>query len=419
MSLVKIGGSIIGGLVLVFACSANDGKQNQLGVPGGDGGSSAGGSSGASGKGGGGASKSTGGAGGGFNLDAGPPGDAPSGDAPCNAVSQEAKQSYQPADIIWAVDTSGSMAEESAAVQASINTFSNQIIASGIDVHVVMIAGYPVCVFGICGPGICVQPPLGTGQCAQVGGDSKPPTFFHHPSAVVNSVDGASVLVNQFPSYRQMLRPGTKKYVVVVTDDDSRTTGGSGNPGVYDNNPDRFIADFTAVDPMMQDASGNRAWSLSAVYAPTACPNASATGDVWKAIVDKTGGVHGDICSCTQPAPCAQTFKAVLDQLATKVIQASKPLDCEWSIPAAPSGQTFDPNKVNVELIDQINGSKDDVYHVQDQSKCDPNIGGWYYDNNQTPTRVIACPASCTKIKSLAQGKVNVLFGCKTKDIPF
>jgi hypothetical protein len=55
---------------------------------------------------------------------------------------------------------------------------------------------------------------------------------------------------------------------------------------------------------------------------------------------------------------------------------------------------------------------------VADAAACDPNVGGWYYDNNQTPTRVIACPASCTKIKGLTQGKVNVLFGCATKNIP-
>ena len=151
---------------------------------------------------------------------------------------------------------------------------------------------------------------------------------------------------------------------------------------------------------------------------PRSAANASATGDVWKAIVDKTQGVHGDICACTQPATCLQTFQAVLNQLATKVITGSKPLECEWAIPPAPAGQTFDPSKVNVELIDQSNGIKDDVYHVTDASACDPNIGGWYYDNNQTPARVIACPASCTKIKSLTLGKVNVLFGCKTRDIP-
>src|SRR5262245_7343663 len=49
-------------------------------------------------------------------------------DAACNAVTEEAKQAYAPADIIWAVDTSGSMVEESLAVQLNINTFSQQIV---------------------------------------------------------------------------------------------------------------------------------------------------------------------------------------------------------------------------------------------------------------------------------------------------
>ena len=153
--------------------------------------------------------------------------------------------------------------------------------------------------------------------------------------------------------------------------------------------------------------------------APALAQGGSSKTTLSGSVVDKTGGVHGDLCACDQPAPCAQAFQAVIDQLATKVIQGSKPLDCEWTIPPPPTGQTFDSGKVNVEVIDQTNGIKDDVYHVTDVGACDPMIGGWYYDNNMSPTRVIACPASCTKIKGLANGKVNVLFGCKTKDIPF
>ena len=165
MAMGKIAGSIIGGLAVLFACSANDGKQSQLGPTGGGSGTTSGGTSGQGGSG-----ARPGGAGGGFLLDSGGLSDAPAGDAPCQAVSEEAKTSLQPADIIWAVDTSGSMIDEAAAVQNSINAFSQQIVASGIDVHVVMTRRLSDLRFGLsASPAICVAPPLGTGQCMPVG----------------------------------------------------------------------------------------------------------------------------------------------------------------------------------------------------------------------------------------------------------
>ncbi len=51
------------------------------------------------------------------------------------------------------------------------------------------------------------------------------PHFWHHPLAAIESVDAAAQLVKLFPAYKFMLRPGVKKYVVVVTDDDSKNDG--------------------------------------------------------------------------------------------------------------------------------------------------------------------------------------------------
>src|SRR5262245_52109748 len=54
-------------------------------------------------------------------------------DGACEAIAQEAKPELQPADIIWAIDTSGSMTEETNFVIQQMNNFSQQIVASGID----------------------------------------------------------------------------------------------------------------------------------------------------------------------------------------------------------------------------------------------------------------------------------------------
>ena len=402
-------GLVVCGMGLAAACSANSAAGGD-----GDGGGPAGGGTAGSGAGGFGAGGSTfGGSGGGIAPDSGSGGTGNVGDSGCSAYTDEAKQTYEPADIIWAVDTSGSMVEEAAAVQNNINAFSQQIAQSGIDVHVVMLAAYPFLIL----PGICVPPPLGSGQCSPPGADSKLPAFWHHPSAVIESVDAALRLVQRFPDYKFMLRPGVKKYVVVVTDDDSKNDpNSSGDAGKYDNNPTGFINDYNAIDPMM-----NGTWKLSALYSFTQCSNAANIGTVWKQIVTATGGVHGDICSCPpgQATQCSATFQKVFDELAKKIITGSKPLACEWTIPPPAPGKQLDPNKVNVEFVDKGSGAPETIYHVDDASKCDAKLGGWYYNDNKAPTTIKLCPASCTKVTAAPQGsKMNVVFGCATLNIP-
>src|ERR1700753_1590776 len=67
---------------------------------------------------------------------------ADNGDA-CKAVVQQAEKQTGRADIVFVLDNSGSMAQEVSAVQSNLNSFSTQIEASGIDVHVVVISAPP------------------------------------------------------------------------------------------------------------------------------------------------------------------------------------------------------------------------------------------------------------------------------------
>jgi len=402
----------LGLCLLMIGCAATTAEG---GAPGG-----AEGGSGAVPSGGGGSIALGGGAGsgGGLNLDAGQPasgGTANVGDSGCAAYSDEATQSFEPADVIWAVDTSCSMVEEAGAVQSNMAAFSQQIVASGIDVHVVLLSDYGALIPPI--PGVCVPAPLGSGKCPPFGSDSNLPRFWHQPFAVIESVDAAKKLVQFFPQYKFMLRPGVKKYLVVVTDDDSKNDpNSSGDAGKYDNDPSAFIADFSALDPMMAGS-----WKLSAIYAPIACPNATHVGTVWNKLVTATGGVHGDICACPpgQPQSCAQTFQKVFDELAKKIISGSKPLACDWAIPPPEPGKTLDPTKVNVDFIDGSSGAPTAIFHVADASKCDTTLGGWYYDDNQAPKQIKLCPTSCKLVSGAGAGsKLSVKFGCATLEIP-
>lgn len=344
----------------------------------------------------------------------------------CAAVSETAQPKKQPADIIWAIDTSGSMGEESYLVRTQMNSFSNQIIQSGIDVHVVMIAEPPPPFFPcsgplMCPPGICIDPPLGSGACPA---DENPPHYFHIKITdqadsdwigdsvgqfwSVFSDDGMHVIYHSYNDWGPYLRPEATHAFAVITDDDARlddaTTGKN-----YHTDPDSFIADITALDPLLDDGSGNPNWTLSAIYCFTDCPDAAMVGSTWQYVVDQTNGIKGDLCQ--------QDFQPVFDDLADAIIVAAAELPCQWDIPDPPEGESLDPDRVNVEFTDG-DGNTSDIYKVDDEESCDPTQGGWYYDDNQSPETIILCPASCDEVSSDPSGHIDILFGCATKPMP-
>jgi len=54
-----------------------------------------------------------------------------------------------------------------------------------------------------------------------------------------------------------------------------------------------------------------------------------------------------------------------------------------------------------------------------DGSGCDAR-GGWYYDRDPmsgAPTKITACPATCTMLQTDLDGKVDVVLGCPTIDV--
>jgi hypothetical protein len=55
---------------------------------------------------------------------------------------------------------------------------------------------------------------------------------------------------------------------------------------------------------------------------------------------------------------------------------------------------------------------------VADAASCDPQQGGWYYDDNVNPTTIILCQASCDEVSGDPNGHIDILFGCATEPMP-
>jgi hypothetical protein len=69
---------------------------------------------------------------------------------------------------------------------------------------------------------------------------------------------------------------------------------------------------------------------------------------------------------------------------------------------------------VNVEFT-PTSGVKETIFRVDSKDACQDPAGGWYYDNGDAPTTVLACPQSCTKIQADNNAKIAIAFGCASK----
>jgi hypothetical protein len=83
--------------------------------------------------------------------------------------------------------------------------------------------------------------------------------------------------------------------------------------------------------------------------------------------------------------------------------------------PDAPPGTTFDKAKVNVQFHPAGRGSVD-FGNVPSAADCARTTSdAWYYDNNDSPTKVLVCPNTCNgTLHNSAGSEVDIVFGCGT-----
>jgi len=304
----------------------------------------------------------------------------------CAEVKVEAENKKQPADIIFVIDNSGSMEYEEGEVKSHMNEFSSQIIDSGIDAHVVLLSNN----------NICIGAPLGSGQCPN---DSKEPNYLH-VNVGIGSNNALSQLLSTVDEWQDMMRPDGAKHVIVVSDDDSNMGAGT------------FSNEFKALGPSYQDYKFHAivgTWDagdvLKCVGDAFCCATIADEGKVYMSLVSMTGGVLGPLCDGGN-----QKFDELFDTLSTEVVQEAT-IACEWEIPE-PMGMEIDFGKVNVDYLDGM-GDKQPIPKVDGADACG-DLEAWYYDDEDMPTKIFACPTLCMKIQGNKEAKVDVKFGCES-----
>jgi hypothetical protein len=317
----------------------------------------------------------------------------------CAAISQQARNQRASVDIIIAVDNSGSMSEEIAFVRDQLNVFSERVAESGVDVHIILIsAPYTP-------PaakrdddddddesdegednGLCIAPPLGSGSCPS---DSRGMRFLH-VAQEVRSHDALALIIETFPAWQARLRAESNKVFVVVSDD------------AADESPQWFEQRIAALPGGLFPS-----WSFSGIFCFSKCPEAAAIGVGYSELVRRTGCVAGDLCQ--------QDFGPVFEALAHAIV-ASSALACSWDIPAPPAGLAFDRDRVNVQYRG-ANTAPTQLLQTTSSADCGPT-GGWHYDDEAAPQRILACPVSCAALQSDPGAEVDVLFGCDSQLAP-
>jgi hypothetical protein len=369
----------------------------------------------------------------------------------CAAISQRAG-SARPVDITFVIDNSGSMTEEIAAVEDRINAdFAKIIEESGVDYRVIMVARFgkhPQNSGEAGAQDLCIRAPLGPNDCS---GTSKlahrPPRFFHYDSEVM-STDAWCKLLDGFRSpqylassgWSEFARPEAFKSFVIISDDDNGcvthlATERSPTPEALIDDVEAFVFKDPATNAKRFDealtrlstnqfgtrerrnyrvhsiigAVGNPAgdgtWSAADPIQSDVCPTAVAAGVNHQALSVLTGGLRYPICN-------HGNFDVVFHALAEDAIRASR-LACEWALPPPPVGQSFDSGLVNLDYKPGNGTGTHTIPKVAKEAQCGTS-GGWYYDEDTHPTKIIACPTTCDVLEADQKGEISIALGCAT-----
>lgn len=373
----------------------------------------------------------------------------------CAALAATATSSFRPIDVIFLVDNSGSMSEEIAAVERSINRdFAEIMDRSGLDYRVIMVSRY-----GLAGHSvgqsenpICVGPPLSPSGC---DGAAKAPAnagrFFHY-SANVQSKDGWCVLLGSYDQpdeygdtaragwvslapmgWRKYLRPEAFKTFIAIGDDEvdcrvgartfsdhSTASGGEVAAQAFDAtllslSPEQF-GTLRQRNYIWHSIVGMRSSATAGALVLPAAPletrlcgsGAQAPGTGYQALSRLTSGIRYPSCD-------AATLDGVFNRVAQGIVGAAR-IDCRWQIPAPPRGERFDRNLVNVRYTPSDGRAPLSVGYVGSAAQCKPS-GGWYYDDPNSPASIAACPSTCTTLQRDTAARVDVLFGCATDTV--
>jgi hypothetical protein len=291
------------------------------------------------------------------------------------------------------------------------------------------------------GLGVALQYfPIGGGSCSTGSGYSSPAvpvgvlpghaTEFnkslddHSPNGIGTPIEGALRGVTEFCKKYQSDHPDQQCVSVLVTDgqpelaagcDENSTSLAAIAKSAHDAGVTTFAvglqgASFSLLDQIALQGGAPDCNASASRYACDVSSGASGLLDALNTIREKivTYDTRTETRVVTREVVRSVTRTVVRTQIVEQVERT--PLPCEWEIPASPSGEAFDRNKVNIRLS---SGEVQTTFvHVSSREQCVPN--GWHFDDDIQPTRLIACGETCERIEAVGAAEIDILLGCAT-----
>jgi hypothetical protein len=329
-----------------------------------------------------------------------------------------------PVALYFMVDQSGSMAEAGmtgtkwSTVTDGINAFVNDPASAGLDVGL----GFLPPLFGSMGdctgagydtPTVPVAALPGNAMAMSAGLPAA-------PTGLGTPTEGGLRGAENFCLAYQSQHPDEQCAVVFVTD---------GQPTSCD----------TTLDDLVGVAADANTKGILTFAIGMASQNAGEVDFDFLNSVAKAGGTD---CNPTNPGNEAcdigggsdfTTAVATIRKTVTKTtvttttVTKTTALACDFQLPSTPpNGQTFDRNKVNVNFTDP-SGAPVPIDQAASLADCaKTNANAWYYDDPNTPTKIVLCPNTCSLINA-GRGDggfitgdvgtaptVGLSFGCQT-----
>lgn len=88
-------------------------------------------------------------------------------------------------------------------------------------------------------------------------------------------------------------------------------------------------------------------------------------------------------------------------------------LPCDYALPSGDSN--VDVKRVNLRHT-SASGAASTIGWVSGPESCDPEQGGWYFDDPNAPQRLVVSSNSCDRLKQTG-GDVQVLLGCPRVEV--
>ena len=297
-------------------------------------------------------------------------------DNSCGSVTVEAQSIPRPIDMIWVIDTSGSMDEEVALVELGLIALASYVETSGLDLRVIMLADATT---------VCPPVPLTDGACPP--GES---AIYIPSNTTVGSFDALVKLIENFSGgtqYSRFLRPDAVRHIIVVSDDESddmtadaflRQAATLPAPGLLTDMYFHSIVSETEEEDCFL-------FICETVGCSGRYGDAESRGDQYLRLSDITGGVVNSICE--------DDWAPIFDAISERVVETSQ-LPCAYEMPETPTeGDTIAFETIEVQY--EVGGVSSEVPRVTDETACDPVAGGWFFNDPANPTQINLCPTSC------------------------